>query len=144
MKEFSICFQSDSDYVVFNLTTPHRVANFCDKQPVLGSCKVLNRRYCHELSNWWIYTTPKYTRLGGSMWRYPSRWVERSLCRLCRKRRKKMNRYSDEQVHLWTCRTVEPSTGISQRLIGMKVKHEQVGSWMGTSMGMYTSSCGDR
>ena len=29
--------------------------------------------------------------------------------------------YSDEQVHLWTCRTVETLTGRSKRLIGMKV-----------------------
>jgi len=35
----------------------------------------------------------------------PADDVERSLCRLGRKRRNKMNRHSDEQVHLWTCRT---------------------------------------
>ena len=43
---------------------------------------------------------------GGSVCRYPSRRVERSLCRLCRKRRNKLNRCSDEQVHLCRCRTV--------------------------------------
>ena len=40
-----------------------------------------------------------------------------------------MNRYicghaeqfSDEQIHLWTCRTVETLTGRSKRLIGMKI-----------------------
>ena len=44
---------------------------------------------------------------GGSVCRYPSRRVERSLCMLCRKRRKKLNRYTDEQVHLCTCRNVD-------------------------------------
>ena len=29
--------------------------------------------------------------------------------------------YSDEQVHLWTCRTVETLMGRSKRLIRMKV-----------------------
>ena len=58
---------------------------------------------------------------GGSVCRYPSRWVARSLCRLSRKRRNKMKRYTDEQVHLWTYKTVETWTGRSQRLIGMKV-----------------------
>ena len=43
MKDSSVRFLSGSDYSDFNLTTPDRVANFCDKQPVLGSCKVLNR-----------------------------------------------------------------------------------------------------
>ena len=38
---------------------------------------------------------------------YPSIRVERSLCMLCQKGTYKLNRYSDEQVHLWTCRTVE-------------------------------------
>ena len=51
MKDSSICFLSGSDHSVFNLTTPDRVANFCDKQPFLGSCKVLNRGYRHEMSN---------------------------------------------------------------------------------------------
>ena len=50
MKDSSICFLSGSDYSVFNLTTTDRVANFCDKQPFLGSCKVLNRGYRHEMS----------------------------------------------------------------------------------------------
>ena len=52
MKDSSICFLSGSDYSDFNLNTPDRVANVCDKQPVLGSCKVLNSGYRHELSNW--------------------------------------------------------------------------------------------
>ena len=39
MKDSSVCFLCGSDYSVFNLTTPDRFANFCDKQPVLG-CKV--------------------------------------------------------------------------------------------------------
>ena len=52
MKDSSICFLSGSDYSVFNLTTPDHVSKFCDKQPVLGSYKVLNRGYSHELSNW--------------------------------------------------------------------------------------------
>ena len=30
-----------------------------------------------------------------------------------KKIRNKLNRYSDEQVHLWTCRTVETLTGRS-------------------------------
>ena len=30
---------------------------------------------------------------GGSVCRYPSRRVERSLCMLCRKRRNKLNRF---------------------------------------------------
>ena len=29
--------------------------------------------------------------------------------------------YSDEQVHLWTCRTVETLTGRSKQLIGITV-----------------------
>ncbi len=32
---------------------------------------------------------------------------------LCRKGTNKLNRYSDEQVHLWTCRAVEMLTGKS-------------------------------
>ena len=32
-KDFSACFLSVLAYSVFNLTTPHRVANFYDKQP---------------------------------------------------------------------------------------------------------------
>ena len=51
MKDSSICFLSGSDHSVFNLTTLNGVANFCDKQPILGSCKVLNRGYRHEMSN---------------------------------------------------------------------------------------------
>ena len=35
----------------------------------------------------------------------------KGLCRLCQKIRIKLNRYIDEQVHLWTCRTVETLTG---------------------------------
>ena len=50
---------------------------------------------------------------GGYVCRYPSRRVERTLCRLCQQIRIKLNRYSDEQVHLWTCRTVETLTGRS-------------------------------
>ena len=62
------------------------------------------------------------------MCRYPSKRVERSLCRLCRKRINKLHSYSDEQVHLWTCRTVETLTGRSKRLSERLYENEQVGS----------------
>ena len=41
-----------------------------------------------------------------------------SLCMLCRKRRNKLNRYSDEQVRITVYNSM---TGRSKRLIGMKV-----------------------
>ena len=62
------------------------------------------------------------------MCRYPSRRVERSLCRLCQKRRNKLHSYSDEQVRLWTCRTVETLTGRSKRLSERLYENEQVWS----------------
>ena len=40
---------------------------------------------------------------------------------LCRKRRNKLNRYTDGQVHLCKSTAVETFTGRYQRVIGMKV-----------------------
>ena len=57
---------------------------------------------------------------------------------LCRKRRIKLNRYTDERIYLWTCRAVV-SMGRSLLLIrlnkSMKMNrqgHEQVHLWAGT------------
>ena len=69
-----------------------------------------------------------YLISGGSVYRYPSRRVERSLCRLGQKRRNKLHSYSDAQVHLWTCRTVETLTGRSERLSERLYENEKVGS----------------
>ena len=52
---------------------------------------------------------------GGPVCRYPIRRVERSLCRLCRERRNKLNTYNDKQVHLWTCRTAGRSLWLEGR-----------------------------
>ena len=40
----------------------------------------------------------------------------------------KLHSYSDEQVHLWTCRTIETLTGRSKRLSEKLHENEQVGS----------------
>ena len=50
------------------------------------------------------------------MGRYPSRSAERSFRRICRKIRNKPNRYIDQQVRLWKCRTAEPWTGLAERI----------------------------
>ena len=65
---------------------------------------------------------------GGSAYRYPSIRVEKSLCVLCRKRANKLHSYSNEQVHLWTCRTVETLTGRFLGLSERQYEIEQVGS----------------
>ena len=47
--------------------------------------------------------------------------------------------YSDEQVYLWTCRTVETLT---VETVNRNENIEQVVPWTDTNMGRYLSSCG--